>query len=497
LENPYTVLSSFGHIRDLPKSKLGIDVANNFEPTYTIPKKAEPVLEQLKDASAKAAEVILATDEDREGEAIAWHLTHALGLDQKKTKRIVFHEITKSAIAEALEHPRAINLRLVDAQQARRILDRLVGYELSPFLWRKIAYGLSAGRVQSAALRLIAEREAEIGQFAPQEFWTVTGTFETKKEEMFGAALVARDEKTLDKFALKTKDDTAAIVSDLAKATWNVTNVETKPLTKHPTAPFTTSTLQQQAWSKLHYSAKQTMMFAQRLYEQGLITYMRTDSTNLSGQSVHAARDYIAKTFGDAYLPKQPNVYRAKSRLAQEAHEAIRPTDAQKTPESLKGTLESQPRRVYELIWKRFLACQMAPATLTQTAITVRGAAETHAYNFRATGQTVVFEGFLALWPLVNRDANLPKVAGGDTLRCQELVPEQHFTDPPARYNDASIVKTLEALGIGRPSTYASIIGTILARNYIERNDSRALQLTYLGKVVNDLLVKHFTDVVD
>lgn len=504
LGKSYRVVSSYGHIRDLPKNKLGIDIENNFEPEYVVPPKAKNIVAELQKHLKETNEVILATDEDREGEAIAWHLVQALELNTKpmtKTQRIVFHEITKTAIEKALQNPRDINMPLVKAQQARRVLDRLVGYELSPFLWRKIKYGLSAGRVQSAALRLVVEREKEIQAFKSEEFWSIAALLapqkkKNKKEEEFEAILFMINDKTLNKLEIKTKDQADSIIKDLEKASFSISGIEQKTVHRSPSPPFTTSTLQQEAWQKLHYSAKQTMIISQKLYELGYITYMRTDSTNISSQAIVAARKFIEQEYTKKYLPDKPNVYRSRSRLAQEAHEAIRPTEISKTPEQLKTKLEPKQLKIYDLIWRRFIACQMEKAEINQQTVIVKAVSKQNQYFLKSAGQIIVFNGFLKVWQNNPKHTILPALKKEQKLALLKLKPEQHFTQPPARYNDASLVKILEKLGIGRPSTYASIISTILERGYAEREE-RTLKPTYLGMLVNDLLVNHFSSVVD
>jgi DNA topoisomerase-1 len=495
----YEVVSSYGHIRDLPKSKIGIDIDNGFEPIYVIPPKAEPVIKDLKKHAKKAKQVILATDEDREGEAIAFHLAQILGLDSPQ--RIVFHEITKPAIEEALGRPRSINMDLVNAQQARRILDRLVGYELSPFLWRKIKYGLSAGRVQSVALRLIAERESQIEQFKPEEYWTISARLASaagKKSPEFTAELFKINGKALEKLGIPSQEHANEITKDLETAAYSVKDIQERQTRKNPGPPFTTSTLQQDSWNKLHYSSKQTMMLAQKLYEQGFITYMRTDSVNIAAPTLAKVRDYIQQSFGKGYIPEKPHFYKARSRLAQEAHEAIRPTDPFRTPDSLKKTTDPKQHKVYDLIWKRFVASQTQPAIFNNQTVLIDANTNDKNYEFKAFGQRVVFDGFLAIWGIQDKaNTPLPELQSNGKLKLLELLPEQHFTLPPPRFNDASLVKTLEELGIGRPSTYASIIATIIERGYVERNEGRALQPTYLGKIVNELLLKHFEQIMD
>ena len=499
----YKVLSSYGHVRDLPKSKMGIDIEHNFEPKYIIPMKSKKKVTALKKEAKKAKKIILATDEDREGEAIAWHLVTALGIEDKPTERIAFHEITDEAIKEALKHPRAIDLNMVDAQQARRILDRLVGYELSPFLWHKVAKGLSAGRVQSVAVRLIVEREREIQAFKAEEYWTIDANFSKPGEkETFEAQLKKISDKTLEKFDINNKSAADKIVKDLAGATYEVAEVETKDVKKTPHAPFTTSTIQQDANRRLSFSAKKTMMLAQNLYEGiefgseghvGLITYMRTDSTNLAGRFLAEAKDYITANFGKEYLPESERIFKTKSKLAQEAHEAIRPTSLAYHPDDVKQYLSEDQYKLYNLIWRRALACQMADALVGQTSVDI----ETGKYLFRAHGSMIKFDGFLKVYSTDIKENILPSLAAKEKVDLQSLLPNQHFTEPPARYSDASLVKIMEEHDIGRPSTYAPTIATIIERNYVERVEGRRLKPTEVAFLVVDLLVKHFPNIVD
>lgn len=493
LGSDFNVLSSYGHVRDLPKGDIGIDFENNFQPKYVIPVKARKNVTALKQAVKKAESVILATDEDREGEAIAWHLVHALGL-KGGYQRIVFHEITKSAIVEALQNPRGIDNNLVDAQQARRILDRIVGYKLSPFLWKKIARGLSAGRVQSVAVRLVVEREREIEKFVAQEYWTIVANLKKsdKIHTEFEASLIKKDGEIIDKLAIKNKTEGEKILKDLAGAEYKVANIEKKEIKKNAPPPFTTSTLQQTAFQKLHFPAKLTMRTAQNLYERGLITYHRTDSLNLASVALGAAKSFITENYGSNY--HQFRQFKTKTKGAQEAHEAIRPTYTEKTPESLKNAdLDERAIKLYDLIWRRFLACQMKEAIFDSTVadITAKN------YTFRANGQTIKFDGFLRAYPIKYSEISLPDLAENEILELAKLTPLQHFTEPPARYNEASLIKALEQNGIGRPSTYAPIISTIQARNYIEKGDKRYFRPTEIGITVNDVLVKHFPEIVD
>ncbi len=493
LGKKYKVLSSYGHIRDLPKSELGIDIEQNFKPKYIIPTRSRKTVNSLKKEAQKANLIILAVDEDREGEAIAYHLKEALKLDNYQ--RIVFHEITKQAIEEALKHPREINKNLVDAQQARRVLDRIVGYKLSPFLWKKVARGLSAGRVQSIAVRLVVEREREIEKFTPQEYWTITAALRkiltSKSQTRFETILVKKDGETLDKLAIKTKEEAEEIVKGLEEAKYQIQNIQKKEIKKNPLPPLTTSTLQQESWKKLRWSAKNTMRIAQQLYENGLTTYHRTDSLNLSDLSLFAAKKFIIENYGKDYWVGYLRKYKTKTKGAQEAHEAIRPSYPNKTPEEL--SIEAQQLKLYQLIWQRFIACQMSPAIFDSTSIDI--AAKN--YTFRATGQILKFNGFLRVYPIKFEENELPLLEKDEILELLELIPSQHFTQPLPRYTEATLIKVLEENGIGRPSTYAPTLSTIQERNYIEKNEQKRFQPTEIGTVVNDLLVAHFPKIVD
>ncbi len=487
----YKVLSSYGHVRDLPKSELGIDIENNFEPKDVIPLKARKTIKLLSDAVKKTDSTILATDEDREGEAISWHLIKALKLDGDKEpyQRIVFHEITKSAIEEALKNPRQIDMNLVDAQQARRVLDRLVGYKLSPFLWKKIARGLSAGRVQSVAVRLVAEREEEIKKFIPQEYWIIEALFNKEKE--FSVILIKKDDKVLDKLEIKNEKEAKKILKDLEGVEYKVENIKKKEIKRNPFPPFTTSTLQQNAFRKLHFPSKFTMRIAQQLYEKGYITYHRTDSLNLSDLSLFTAKTFIAETYGENYWAGYLRRFKTKSKGAQEAHEAIRPTYPDKKPEGLK--LDENQFRLYDLIWRRFIACQMSQAIFDSTSVDISA----KSYTFRVTGQILKFDGFLKVYPIKFEENELPLLKKDEILELIKLTPSQHFTEPPARYNEASLIRELEENGIGRPSTYAPILSIIQERNYIEKDENRRFRPTEIGTTVNDILVKHFPEIVD
>ena len=509
LNGDFSVKSSYGHVRDLPKGKLGVDVEHDFEPQYVIPLLARKRIGEIKKSLPKATRIILASDEDREGEAIAWHLTQAFKLDPKKTERIVFHEITKKAIESALKNPRAIDMNLVDAQQARRILDRLVGYELSPFLWRKVAKGLSAGRVQSVAVRLIVEREREIQNFKSEEYWTIEALLRKQNNaEEFIATLIKENDKPLEKLAIKNEAEAKKILGNLENSQWRVASVEQKEIQKYPAPPFMTSTLQQDAYRKLRFSAKQTMQIAQQLYEgvdlgpegsAGLITYMRTDSLNLANDALAEIRSYILKEFGKNYAPPSLRIYKTKTKGAQEAHEAIRPTDIWRAPELIQKFLTPQQFKLYSLIWKRVLACQMTPALLNLTIadIEAKRANEQRAYTFRASGTQIKFDGFLKVYGSKIQENILPALKIKEVLDLIKINPLQHFTQPPARYSEASLIKVLEANGIGRPSTYAPIISTIQDRNYAQKDANRKLMPTEIGFTVNDLLVEHFPKIVD
>lgn len=501
LANKYKVESSFGHIRDLPKSDMGIDIEHGFEPRYVIPTTAKKTVANLKSAVKKSISVILASDEDREGEAIAWHLVQALGLDEKKTKRIVFHEITKEAITAALDRPRTIDHSLVDAQQARRVLDRLVGYELSPFLWKKVAKGLSAGRVQSVATRLIVEREKDIRAFQSEEYWTLAATFSLKEkkagtDEVFAADLYKKGGHTFDKLSLKEKE-AKELESTLKTTSYRIAKVEKKQISKNPSAPFTTSTLQQSANRHLGFSAKQTMTVAQKLYEEGFITYMRTDALNLSSKFISEAYDWLKSNLGPEYAISDGRAYKNRSKNAQEAHEAIRPTDPSSVPDLLASKLDRNQLRLYRLIWQRAMASQMPAAKLAATAIDVATEIADENYVFRANGQTIVFPGYLKIWPEKTKEQDLPKATENNPAFLRSLQADRHETNPPARYSDAGLVKELEKYGIGRPSTYAPTINTIIARNYVLRDENKKLKPTDIAFVVTDLLINHFPKIVD
>jgi len=502
----FIVESSYGHVRDLPKSTLGVDTKKNFTPTYEVPAKAKKVVAKLKKAAKAADAIYFAMDEDREGEAIAWHLIELLK-PKKDVYRITFDEITKSAITNAVKHPRSINENLVDAQQARRVLDRLVGYELSPFLWDKVRRGLSAGRVQSVTLRLIVEREREVNAFTPQEYWSIEADLKCA-HGTFTALVRTQDGKTIQKLGIGSKKDASAIVDALSGARWTVSGLQERTLHRSPPPPFTTSTLQQNASNVLGFSAKKTMLLAQRLYEgmdvgedgpTGLITYMRTDSTNLAAEAIDGLRAHINKSLGADYLPPAPRVFKKKSKGAQEAHEAVRPTDPTRTPERMRGFLERDSFRLYDLIWRRTVSCQTQDATFHAMTVDVEATPKNAppVFGFRATGSRVAFDGFLRVLAVKTKETLLPAIEKGETLTNTAVRPLQHMTQPPARYSEATLVKALEENGIGRPSTYAPTIDTIQRRGYVEKDEDRRFHPTDVGTVVTDLLIKHFPDIVD
>ncbi len=515
LGSDYRVLASFGHVRALPSKQGSVDIANDFEPNYQMLPESKKHIDAIKKELKRADSLLLATDPDREGEAISWHLLAALGLDKKPRipiQRVVFHEITKDAIIHAVQNPRDIAAELVDAQQARSILDYLVGFNLSPFLWKKIRYGLSAGRVQSVALRLVCEREKEIQAFVDQEYWTIGTKLEKQAGQTLKAGLIAVDGKKLGKFDIPDQKSADALKNAIVQGKAEVASVTRKEMKRNPAPPFTTSTLQQEASRKLGFSAKKTMSTAQKLYEGvaigeggtvGLITYMRTDSVNLSAQALKDAHDLISVAYGKEYALAKPRFYKNKSKNAQEAHEAIRPTYIDKTPAELKKYLTPDLFKLYELIWKRTVACQMAEALLDQTSVDISVSGDKKdSYTLRATGSVIRFPGFMKLYiegvddEDEEKEGTLPALDEGEALKLLEVLPEQHFTQPPPRYTEATLVKTLEEFGIGRPSTYASTLNTLVERKYA-RLDKKRFFPEDVGMVVNDLLTAHFPKYVD
>jgi DNA topoisomerase-1 len=509
----FTVKASVGHVRDLLRSQLSVDVENDFTPKYRVPNEKRPVVKDLKVDVKNAAEIYLATDPDREGEAIAWHLLESTEMDPEITRRVVFHEITDHAVSDAFANPREIDMNLVDAQQARRVLDRLVGYQISPLLWRKVRGRLSAGRVQSVALRLIVEREREIDNFVPVEYWTIAAEFRPDGIEDTFIAKLARIDG--EEPVLGSESEVHPILEDMEKASYTVSKVKRGERKRKPAAPFTTSTLQQDASRRLRFTARKTMSIAQQLYEGvdlgnggelGLITYMRTDSTNVSESAQNEARDFISGNYGQDFLPAEPPKYKTKSQRAQEAHEAIRPTSVLRRPKDIKEFLDRNQYRLYQLIWKRFVASQMAAAVYDTISVEVTGKTDVHSYLLRASASTLRFPGFLTVYEEAkgidqaengNGDAKIPlDLAAQQILELLRLIPEQHFTQPPPRYSEASLVRELEENGIGRPSTYAPILGTLQQRGYVERVERRLFP-TETGLIVTDLLIEHFPNIVD
>jgi DNA topoisomerase-1 len=510
----YKVEASVGHVRDLLRSQLSVDVDNDFKPKYRVPNEKRPVVKNLKKMAGQAENIFLATDLDREGEAIAWHLMEAAEIEPERAQRVVFHEITKPAIQEAFSHPREIDMDLVNAQQARRILDRLVGYSLSPILWRKVRNRLSAGRVQSVALRLIVEREREIDDFIPQEYWSIAAELRPDGlDSTFVAKLNKIDGKDLE---LGSEEEVKPVVEDMEGAEYRVKKIKRGTRKRNAPAPYTTSTMQQEASRRMNFTTRRTMSLAQQLYEGislddeetvGLITYMRTDSTNVSPLAQQEAREYIKGKHGSKFLPEKPPVYNTKSKSAQEAHEAIRPTSVMRTPKKMKEHLKRDQYRLYQMIWQRFVASQMKAAVYDTIAVDVIGKSAAHKYKLRATGSAVRFLGYLVVYEETKGEydkeenggdiANIPtELEEGQLQHLIKLLPEQHFTQPPPRFSEASLVKTLEENGIGRPSTYAPTMSTLQNRGYVYR-EGRRLFPTETGTIVNDLILEHFPNIVD
>jgi DNA topoisomerase-1 len=517
LGRSYSVKASIGHVRDLPRSSLGVDTGRSFTPKYVVPKEKQKIVGEIKQAIGKASSIYLATDPDREGEAISWHLVQATKLDKngRPIHRVVFHEITKDAVQTAFQSPRSIDMNLVNAQQARRILDRLVGYKLSPLLWRKVQRGLSAGRVQSVAVRMIVDREQEIQNFTPKEYWLMDVELAPVEEKgaSFRARLFALADGT--KLDVGNKDQADRVIADLEKAEYTVKKVLTKPVARQPAPPFITSTLQQEAWRKLHFTAGRTMSIAQQLYEGlplgkegsvGLITYMRTDSTHVADSAVDEARDFIREKYGAKFLPPKPRSFARKAKWAQEAHEAIRPTKTYRQPDQLKAFLDPAQLKLYELIWKRMVASQMSAALYDITNVEIKASntdGQPKGYLLKATSSVVRFPGFVAVYS-ESRDedersesfVSLPKLSTADRLLYLGTHPDQCFTQPPSRYTEATLIKALEQKGIGRPSTYAPILSTIQERDYVNKTDGR-FRPTDLGLTVNKILTGHFPQIVD
>ncbi|MDD3012350.1 MAG: type I DNA topoisomerase [Candidatus Gastranaerophilales bacterium] len=504
LGSSFEIKASVGHIRDLPKKTLGVDVKKNYEPVYEIMQGKQKVVDELNKAAQEADHIYLAADPDREGEAIAWHIASILNMPEDKVFRIDFNEITKAAIQEAVKNPRVIDMKRVDAQQARRILDRLVGYKISPILWEKVGKGLSAGRVQSVAVRLICDREREVEAFIPKEYWTIDA--ELSKAKSSTSFIAELTKFNGEKIEVNNAEEAQKIVDILIKdnVEFKVTKTAVKETKRKPQAPFITSTLQREASTRLGYSVKKTMQVAQKLYEGidlgasgpvGLITYMRTDSTRIADEAKEAAKEFIVSHYGKNYYPDSPRVYAKKGKNAQDAHEAVRPTYVDKSPESIKQYLSNEQYRLYKLIWDRFIASQMESASIKTTSAEITA----ENYTFRASSSKIVFDGFLIVYndeEDAEKTKAIPDLEKGDILKLKKIDPKQHFTQPPPRYSEATLVKALEELGIGRPSTYAPTIATIQDRGYVIKEE-KALTPTALGKTVNDMLVKHFANIVD
>jgi len=506
LDDSFQIKATLGHVRDLPKKELGIDTEHNFEPKYVITPSRRKTVKDIKEIAEQAEIVYLATDLDREGEAISWHIMQAAGLQsqtsnlksqnhkqKQKVYRITFHEITKSAILDALKNPRALSMDLVNAQQARRVLDRLVGYKLSPFLWRKVMKGLSAGRVQSVAVRLVVEREEEIEKFKPDEYWEILASLKNKKDQEFPAKLVSKDSKTIDKLQIKSEKDAKEIEDELENEKYQVAGIVSEAVEKYSFPPYTTSTFQQDVTYKLGFSAKRAMRLAQDLYEAGKITYMRTDSVNLAWIAINSIRKYIGEQIGKDYLPEKPRGFKTKTKGAQEAHEAIRPTFVGTVHSDLKNKKFTEDHfKIYDLIWKRAVASQMKPAILDTQKIDITAGK----YGFSASAQQIKFDGFTKVYPVKFGEQEMAEVEKDEILALQKLNKSQHFTKPSARYNQASLIKKLEELGIGRPSTYASIVDTIQQRGYVNFQN-RYFMPTDTGRIVNKMLVDNFSNIVD
>ena len=514
LGSNYSLKASMGHVRDLPRGGLGVDIENGFTPKYVVPRTKSKTVKELKEASKKVSTIYLATDPDREGEAISWHLATVMKTNKTPFRRVVFHEITKEAIQQAFKHPRSIDMQLVNAQQARRILDRLVGYKISPLLWKKVRRGLSAGRVQSVALRIIVDREREIESFIPEEYWTIEAELTKKtaaEKASFRATLIGLIDGT--KLDIHNEEQANEISDKLEESDYSVVKIKTKKVTRQPAPPFITSTLQQEAWYKLRFSARQTMSIAQQLYEGlpignegsvGLITYMRTDSTHVAHSAIVEAREFIQSKYGAEFVPPHARSFMRKVKGAQEAHEAIRPTGIRREPAMIKQYLNANQFKLYQLIWNRMVASQMSAAIYDNTTVDIeaRCAVPKTSYLLRSSSSVNRFPGFTILYTREEgkeeegRSSPLPQLAKGDELQLLGLFPEQHFTQPPPRFTEASLIRTLEEWGIGRPSTYAPILSAIQEREYVIK-DRGSLQPTELGMVVNDLVSKYFSDIVD
>ncbi len=508
LGKKFDIKASVGHIKDLPKSSLGVDVTNDFKPSYEVISTKKKVVQEIMKAAKKADAIYLASDPDREGEAIAWHVAEEIKGPKSKIRRVLLHEITKTAVLKALDDPKSLNRDLFESQQARRVLDRLVGYKISPLLWTKVRRGLSAGRVQSVVVRMIVDREREIAAFVPKAYWTVEARLSTDDGKEFVSRLVRIGEEKLDRLGIESEEQVNSVVGTCTQARWKILSIAQKQKRKNPAAPFITSTMQQEASKKLYFSAKKTMRIAQQLYEgielgkdgaQGLITYMRTDSTRISNDAIRDVRSTIVQMLGKEYVPQTAIEYKNKKN-AQDAHEAIRPTSLQFEPTAIRSYLDGDQFKLYDLIWKRFLACQMTPALYDQTSVDIEAKVDSgENFGFRSTGSILRFPGFLAVWQSdedKEEEGGLPELTQRTAIACLGVTSEQHFTQPPPRYSESSLIKELEEQGIGRPSTYATILSTIQDRSYVEKKENRFFS-TELGTLVNDLLVQNFADILN
>ena len=502
----YEVIASMGHLRDLPEKTLGVDIENNFEPKYQIMPKRKTLVKDIVKLSKEVDNVYLATDPDREGEAISWHIASILGIEPDKKCRVTFNEITKSAVTNAIKDPRPIDISLVDAQQARRILDRIVGYKLSPFLWKKIRKGLSAGRVQSVAVKMVCDREEEIQKFIPEEYWTIDAVFSDEKNKSFSSKFYAINSKKTD---IKSENEASKITEDIKNAQICVKSIKETSKKKYAVPPFTTSTLQQAASGKLNFSSKKTMMVAQTLYEGvdvkgvgtvGLITYMRTDSLRIANEALAQAKEYIISNIGAEYYPEKPNIFKKKSGNVQDAHEAIRPSDVNLTPDKIKESLTNDQYKLYKLIWNRFVSSQLKPAIYNVLTVEIEAKGEKDVYNFRTTSQTLKFDGCTKFYVDTDdekeKKSKIPKLSENEDLTLEEIEPKQNFTGAPVRYTEATLIKAMEEKGIGRPSTYAPTITTILSREYVEK-EGKSFKPTHLGVIVTELMKNSFSSIVD
>jgi len=506
LGKDFEVIASMGHLRDLPTKTMGVNIENNFEPKYQVMAERKELVKKLTELSKKATNVYLATDPDREGEAISWHIASILNIDEGKKCRVTFNEITKTAVTAAIKEPRAIDISLVDAQQARRILDRIVGYKLSPLLWKKIRKGLSAGRVQSVSVRIICDREDEINKFIPEEFWTIEAELKNSKNVNFVTKYYGKNGK---KFEITNGDTAKTIYNEIKASDFSVAEIKKTSKKKYAQPPFITSTLQQDASRKLNFTSKKTMSVAQTLYEGvdvsgmglvGLITYMRTDSLRIANEAIDAAKDYVIKNIGAEYYPQKPNVYKKKGQNTQDAHEAIRPTYIDLEPDKVKDSLTNDQYKLYKLIWNRFVSSQLKPAEFSVLTVEIEAKGSENTYNFRSTAQKMTFDGYLKFYVDLSDDeeeqSKIPSLSENEALSLEKLLDKQNFTSPPGRYTEASLIKALEEKGIGRPSTYAPTIHTIMSREYVEK-EGKSLKPTQLGALITELMKQNFSNIVD